>query len=1134
MAKLLQHWHEIVAIEKVARAFSSTSSVGKAFEKWRGKRDPDKEERARRMQRMMRMWKAGTLSVMFHAWAEALRSAKRDRALAAEAALRDAEEARQRSPAALAAGWFMGLARTLGISIWLSSWLGPCLALDLTPAAAAEEEPLHEHVHESAAEEDVEGQPLMPSGAARSDGGQPQGGQPQRMWRASAATVMMVQQHSHGPLTVSDLPVDSAGGILYAFCNCAPSVHGWRGSLASALGSAAFSHVATSLVVVNLVLMCMPYHGMSESYAARIEDATSWITWCFIIEMGAKVVALGCAHYWSDGWNVLDGTIVLLSVLEIVLTALASGTGVKLSFLRMLRMLRVLRMLRLMRSWRGLYKVMQTVVEALPQMSNVFVLLFLITMIFALLGMELFGGEFHEAGAEAMYMGRAGQTAITRYNFDYFVPAMLTCFVITTGGWYTPMLDGVYAQGPIACLYYTVVVLVGTYILMNLLVAVLLYLFARSDPHEARDETTEEKGGTGRQEGDEREWTDGGVQWRPQGATRADADHALGCGGGTGLPPEHPLRGYCRRLVELPAVEAFVMASAVVSSLMLVWDTPRLSPDDGLATALRLANYLFTLIFTAEALCKSVSLGFAFTPRAYLKDAWNVLDFALVIVSVGVVISETFPGLAILRPLRGLRALRPLRLISRNEGMKLVMNSLFEALPAVANVLGVLLFLQLIFAIVGMQMFSGTFGICSDTAINDPMLCVPDPMPLPPSSPPPLPPSSPPAAPRAPMPPPPMAPVPPTPPWSQRPVVESEGGVEEHFVTRARRLEGTPSLMPGERVWANPLFGSFDDFGQAMLLLLACATGDDWDLVMYHGMDGPSEPGGVRVRNDASSTSLFFIIWIFVGSFFAMQLFVGVVVDEFNQIRANKDGSATMTAAQKQWVDTMKSLLHLKGAILKPVPRSNALDRLLFGVASSKAFRNFIIAAVAGNMLVLMSDRWGLREASLEGEGGAPAPSFGPFGPFTFGMYQALLLGFNYIFYAEALLKLRSFGLTFYLRDPWCSFEGVLVLVSCVSQSGFLESLFSLPPFASRSLEAARALRAIRLVQHAKGLRTYIASILWSLPSFLNVTAILLLVVFVFSVLGLQLFTFVERGVYFTDYRSKLAPRPFICRLFDV
>eukprot|EP00966_Prymnesium_polylepis_P081939 1897836-Prymnesium_polylepis.1 len=51
---------------------------------------------------------------------------------------------------------------------------------------------------------------------------------------------------------------------------------------------------------------------------------------------------------------------------------------------------------------------------------------------------------------------------------------------------------------------------------------------------------------------------------------------------------------------------------------------------------------------------------------------------------------------------------------------------------------------------------------------------------------------------------------------------------------------------------------------------------------------------------------------MFIGSFFALNLFVGVVVDNFNRIRAEQDGSATMTSEQQQWVDTMQALMNQK------------------------------------------------------------------------------------------------------------------------------------------------------------------------------------------------------------------------------
>ena len=137
--------------------------------------------------------------------------------------------------------------------------------------------------------------------------------------------------------------------------------------------SARFASVANALVVVNVVLMCVPYEGMAAGQAAAIESAVLLLTVAFVVEMGLKLFALGCAAYWADTWNRLDGTIVVLSVLELVAALLPSAAsgGVQLSFLRMLRLQRVLRLLRLLRSIRGLYHLVLCFGRALLQVSPV-------------------------------------------------------------------------------------------------------------------------------------------------------------------------------------------------------------------------------------------------------------------------------------------------------------------------------------------------------------------------------------------------------------------------------------------------------------------------------------------------------------------------------------------------------------------------------------------------------------------------------------------------------------------------------------------------------------------------------------------------------------------------------------------
>ena len=161
------------------------------------------------------------------------------------------------------------------------------------------------------------------------------------------------------------------------------------GTLTRLANSEALSATSTAFVLFNMVLMCMSYDGMSDEYALGLERAASLVTWLFIGEMGLKLAGLGCHGYWSDGWNQLDGTIVILSIAEMLLTAVFAHSGVKLSFLRILRMLRVVRILRLMRSWQGLYKIIITFVRAMPQMGNLLILLLLTIFMFSLIGMQV-------------------------------------------------------------------------------------------------------------------------------------------------------------------------------------------------------------------------------------------------------------------------------------------------------------------------------------------------------------------------------------------------------------------------------------------------------------------------------------------------------------------------------------------------------------------------------------------------------------------------------------------------------------------------------------------------------------------------------------------------------------------------
>ena len=168
-------------------------------------------------------------------------------------------------------------------------------------------------------------------------------------------------------------------------CDCSPAAGSMREALRSAMLSNTSSRCSTVLILANTLLMCMPYAGMSAAYAERLEALGDRVTDAFILEFCLKLVSMGCAAYWADGWNQLDGTVVCLSLFERLATRLLTDTDVDASALRTLRLLRLLRMLK---AWPGLFHVVMSFVRAISQISNLFVLMFLFMFIFALIGMQ--------------------------------------------------------------------------------------------------------------------------------------------------------------------------------------------------------------------------------------------------------------------------------------------------------------------------------------------------------------------------------------------------------------------------------------------------------------------------------------------------------------------------------------------------------------------------------------------------------------------------------------------------------------------------------------------------------------------------------------------------------------------------
>lgn len=191
--------------------------------------------------------------------------------------------------------------------------------------------------------------------------------------------------------------------------------------------------------------------------------------------------------------------------------------------------------------------------------------------------------------------------------------------------------------------------------------------------------------------------------------------------------------------------EGVIMSLILISSITLVIDGPLSNPDDGVIVFVGYLDNCFTVLFTIEASIKIIALGFLFTNQkvinkgqtAYLRNPWNILDFIVVVASLVdfIVTVQTSTAAALtdlaasgsaggeggnlssslssLKALRALRALRPLRMISRDPGMKLIVNALLQSIPSMGNVTIVCMLFVLIFAIMGVDFFKGLFKYCS-------------------------------------------------------------------------------------------------------------------------------------------------------------------------------------------------------------------------------------------------------------------------------------------------------------------------------------------------------------------------------------------------------------------------------------
>ncbi|KAM4790897.1 sodium channel protein type 5 subunit alpha-like isoform 4-T4 [Cyanocitta cristata] len=490
------------------------------------------------------------------------------------------------------------------------------------------------------------------------------------------------------------------------------------------------------------------------------------------------------------------------------------------------------------------------------------------------------------------------------------------------------------------------------------------------------------------------------------------------------------LRKTCYRIVEHNWFETFIIFMILLSSGALAFEDIYLEDRKNIKTMLEYADKVFTYIFVLEMLLKWVAYGF----KKYFTNAWCWLDFLIVDVSLISLVANTlgYSEMGPIKSLRTLRALRPLRALSRFEGMRVVVNALVGAIPSIMNVLLVCLIFWLIFSIMGVNLFAGKFGKCINKTEGD--------MPL------------------------------------DSKIINNMSDCILYNVS-------------GTFYWTKVKV-NFDNVGAGYLALLQVATFKGWMDIMYAAVDSREYEEQPQWESNLYMY-LYFVIFIIFGSFFTLNLFIGVIIDNFNQQKKKISGQDIfMTEEQKKYYNAMKKLGSKKPQ--KPIPRPlNKYQGFIFDVVSKQAFDVSIMILICLNMVTMMVETDDQSQEKVN-------------------ILHKINMLFVAIFTGECIFKMLALR-HYYFTNGWNIFDFVVVILSIVGTvlSDIIQKYFFSPTL-FRVIRLARIGRILRLIRGAKGIRTLLFALMMSLPALFNIGLLLFLVMFIYAIFGMANFAYVK------------------------
>uniref|UniRef100_A0A669DFZ7 Voltage-dependent T-type calcium channel subunit alpha n=1 Tax=Oreochromis niloticus TaxID=8128 RepID=A0A669DFZ7_ORENI len=468
-----------------------------------------------------------------------------------------------------------------------------------------------------------------------------------------------------------------------------------------------FDYVVLAFIFSNCITVALERPKILQGSLERVFLTISnyIFTAIFVGEMTLKVVSMGLymgeQAYLRSSWNILDGFLVFVSLIDIVVS-MAGGAKI-LGVLRVLRLLRTLRPLRVISRAPGLKLVVETLITSLKPIGNIVLICCAFFIIFGILGVQLFKGKFFYClGPDVKNITNKSDCLQAnykwvhhKYNFDNLGQALMSLFVLASkDGWVNIMYHGLDAVGvdqqpitnnnPWMLLYFISFLLIVSFFVLNMFVGVVVENFHKCRQHQEVEEAKrrEEK------------------RQRRMEKKRRKAQKL----------PYYASYGNMRLMIHtlctnhyLDLIITFIICINVITMSLEHYNQPH-----SLDLALKYCNYFFTSMFVLEAVLKLIAFGV----RRFFKDRWNQLDLAIVLLSVmGITLEEIEISAAlpinptIIRIMRVLRIARVLKLLKMATGMRALLDTVVQALPQVGNLGLLFMLLFFIYAALGVELF---------------------------------------------------------------------------------------------------------------------------------------------------------------------------------------------------------------------------------------------------------------------------------------------------------------------------------------------------------------------------------------------------------------------------------------------